>query len=254
MEAQAIQDFILRKDRVIRALLPNVMFDGWSIASLRMACQAVGAKDHEIDVLFPDSMTECQAIGEEDYAIDVLFPGGVTDAVLHFIDLGDRQMTYDVTHKGFGTEKVREKIMEAVKIRLQPWAQDKDAIRLALAHLAMPQNSVLGTKTLFKTVDEIWYLCGDRSTDFNFYSKRALLAGVCSTTLLYWLNDHSENHEESWKFLEKRIEDVMRFGKLTGDIKKIGGMLPDPFPVLRAGRKAVEILARQSPKALKPKF
>ena len=69
----------------------------------------------------------------------------------------------------------------------------------------MPQNAALAARLLYKTVDAIWYAIGDRSTDFNFYTKRGLLAGVYSATLFYWLNDKSEGGQATWTFLDRRI-------------------------------------------------
>jgi ubiquinone biosynthesis protein COQ9 len=71
---------------------------------------------------------------------------------------------------------------------------------------------------LYRTTDAIWHAAGDKSTDFNFYSKRALLGGVFSSTVLYWLNDRSEGDQATWDFLARRIDDVMRFEKLKADI------------------------------------
>ena len=89
-----------------------------------------------------------------------------------------------------------------------------------LALLALPLNAPLGLKLLYRTVDAIWYAAGDTSADFNFYTKRATLAGVFSSTLLYWLNDRSEGNEATWAFLDRRIDDVMRFEKFKGQFVK----------------------------------
>ena len=78
-------------------------------------------------------------------------------------------------------------------------------------------------RLLYKTVDAMWYAAGDTSTDFNFYTKRATLAGVYSSTLLYWLNDRSEGNEATWSFLDRRIEDVMRFEKWKADLSSWTG-------------------------------
>ena len=69
-------------------------------------------------------------------------------------------------------------------------------------------------------VDAIWYAAGDTSSDFNFYTKRATLAGVFSSTLFYWLNDRSEGDAATWAFLDRRIDDVMRFEKFKGQFAK----------------------------------
>jgi ubiquinone biosynthesis protein COQ9 len=65
----------------------------------------------------------------------------------------------------------------------------------------------------------MWYAAGDKSTDFNFYTKRATLAGVYSATLLYWLNDRSAGSEATWAFLDRRIDNVMAFEKLKSQVR-----------------------------------
>ena len=90
----------------------------------------------------------------------------------------------------------------------------------ALALLALPLNAPLALKLLYRTVDAMWYAAGDTSADFNFYTKRATLAAVYSSTLLYWLNDRSPDNEASWAFLDRRIENVMSFEKLKGRLRK----------------------------------
>ena len=86
---------------------------------------------------------------------------------------------------------------------------------------------------MYKTVDLIWYAVGDKSADFNFYTKRALLAGVISATSLFWINDESEDSVDSWQFLDRRIADVLKIPLLRSRLQKIGYRVPDPFKILR---------------------
>src|SRR3546814_8607904 len=90
----------------------------------------------------------------------------------------------------------------------------------------MPQNGPLAAKLLYRTVDAIWYACGDTATDYNFYTKRALLAGVYSSTLLYWLNDRSEGFAATWAFLDRRIGEVLKVAGQLG--KGVGTALSLP--------------------------
>src|SRR5262249_29964062 len=98
-----------------------------------------------------------------------------------------------------------------------------ESVRRGLAMLALPFNGTLGLRLLYRAVDAIWYGVGDTSTDFNFYTKRATLAGVFSSTLLYWLNDRSEGNDATWSFLDRRIDDVMRFEKWKADVSSWTG-------------------------------
>ena len=83
-------------------------------------------------------------------------------------------------------------------------------------------------------MDSIWYAAGDRSTDYNYYTKRLLLAGVYSSTLVFWLNDRSEGGAASWAFLDRRIDEVMKVGGYLG--KTVGRLLDLPERLV-AGRR-----------------
>jgi ubiquinone biosynthesis protein COQ9 len=59
----------------------------------------------------------------------------------------------------------------------------------------------------------MWRAAGDASTDFNFYTKRMLLAGVLKATILFWLDDATPGCAASWEFLDRRIGEVLKIGK-----------------------------------------
>jgi ubiquinone biosynthesis protein COQ9 len=134
--------------------------------------------------------------------------------------------------------KIRDKVAFAIRLRLEANAAHREAIRQALSFLALPIHAPLAAKCLYRTVDAIWYAVGDRSTDFSFYTRRGLLAGVYAGTVLYWLNDKSEGFADSWAFLDRRIADVMRIYELRGKLDRFVDQLPDPFRLFRrpAGR------------------
>jgi ubiquinone biosynthesis protein COQ9 len=125
--------------------------------------------------------------------------------------------------EGVAHQKIRDRIKSAVRIRLERHTGEREAARRALALLALPLNAGLGLKLLYKTVDAMWYAAGDTSTDFNFYTKRATLAGVYSATLLYWLNDRSDGSESTWAFLDRRIDDVMKIEELKSRVRSWTG-------------------------------
>jgi ubiquinone biosynthesis protein COQ9 len=149
-----------------------------------------------------------------------LFPDGAAGLVRHFHDWADRKMLEKISKtKGFRSLKIREKIAAAARARLEELAPFKPAAEAALAWHARPWHAASGLKALYATVDEIWKAAGDTATDYNFYTKRGLLAGVYSATLLFWLNDKSENHTATWDFLARRIDNVLSLGKITGKAK-----------------------------------
>jgi ubiquinone biosynthesis protein COQ9 len=103
--------------------------------------------------------------------------------------------------------------------------------------LALPANLPLAARLLYRTTDAIWFAAGDRATDFSFYTKRGLLAGVYASTSLYWLDDKSRHGEATSAFLDRRIGEVMQIPKLRGRIKEGLSALPNPLRALRSLRR-----------------
>jgi ubiquinone biosynthesis protein COQ9 len=167
------------RDAALDALVAVMPFPGWTIAALR---EAAG----------PDA--------------DLLFPGGPVDMVETWIDLTDRRMAPS------SAERLPDRVRAVIAMRLLSLRPYKDAVRRGLAVLATAPATT--ARTAARSVDTMWHLAGDRSADWSWYSKRAILAGVYSTTLLYWLRDDSEDDEASLAFLDRRLEGVGRIGKL----------------------------------------
>jgi ubiquinone biosynthesis protein COQ9 len=190
------------RDRLADAVMAEAVFEGWTRASLAAAAARLGLPAGEADRLFP---------------------GGPVQVLTYVSERADRCTVEDMEKEGIATQKIRDRIKSAVRIRLERHTGEREAARRALALLALPLNAGLGLKLLYKTVDAMWYAAGDTSTDFNFYTKRATLAGVYSSTLLYWLNDRSEGSEATWAFLDRRIDDVMKIEELKSRVRSWTG-------------------------------
>lgn len=203
------------RDELLGAVLPHVPFDGWSHAALRRGAQDLGHSMHEARQAFPH---------------------GAGDMVEHFSLMSDRRMLEALGKMDLASMGVTSRIAAGVRARLEQAAAHREAVQRAIAFLSLPQNAALGARCLYRTVDAIWRAAGDTATDWNFYSKRALLAGVYGATVLYWLGDRSEGYADTWSFLDRRLADVVSFGRATGKLKgKVAG-LSRPFNPYRAGR------------------
>lgn len=212
------------RDAVLLAALPNVVFDGWSVAALND-----GARD----------------VGLSDFDVARAFPGGEAEAVAHFADWADRQMLAAAAAADLPSMKVRARVHFAVRARLEALAPYKEAVRRAVGFCALPAHCALGPKTLYDTVDAVWFAAGDASTDYNFYTKRALLAGVTTATTLYWLEDVSDDHADTWAFLDRALNGVTTLGRtlsgVGGSVGKAAALLghfPSPTRFLRRLREA----------------
>jgi ubiquinone biosynthesis protein COQ9 len=190
------------RDRLADAVAAEAAFDGWTRTALAAAARQLALPAGEADRLFP---------------------GGPTQVLAHLSERSDLRTVQDMEKEGAADLKIRDRITKAVRIRLERHIGEREAVRRALALLSLPFNAGLALKLLYKTVDAMWYAAGDTSTDFNFYTKRATLAGVYSSTLLYWLNDRSPGSEATWGFLDRRIDDVMKIEKLKAQVKSWTG-------------------------------
>jgi ubiquinone biosynthesis protein COQ9 len=193
---------------IIAAALPHIPFDGWTPETLRRAAAEAGY----------DPLTALR-----------VFPRGPLEAIEAWVALADRRMMAALESRGLDKLKVRERVALAVRTRLEALTPHREAVRRALALLALPHNAPLGASMVWHTVDAIWYAAGDTATDFNYYTKRGLLAGVYSATVLYWLEDKSEGCADTWKFLDRRLADVLRIPQAFGRLRDRLASFPKAF-------------------------
>ncbi|MGH7125369.1 MAG: COQ9 family protein [Stellaceae bacterium] len=204
------------KDALLAAILPDVPFDGWTDAALTHAAERVGLERGELRGLCP---------------------GGSRNLVAWFSRWADRETLRALEGRDLSALKVHQRIAAGVETRLDVLAPHREAVRRALALLTAPQNLALGAKLLYDTVDALWYAAGDNSTDFNFYTKRALLAGVYGATMLYWLDDRSPESADTRAFLDRRLRDVAMIPKASERVRSWTSRLPDPLLFLRLARR-----------------
>lgn len=183
-------------DEVRTALAPviarNAAFDGWSKAAVEMAASQAGV----------------------DPAIAALaFDGGATSMIDAWFAHIDAVMLHACPHEQLSLLKMREKITALVEARLVAMEPDRESLRRALSILAMPQNMARAAQLGWRAADHMWRATGDISVDYNYYTKRSILAGIYAATLLVFVNDESEEHADTSAFLARRIEGIMRFEK-----------------------------------------
>jgi len=205
------EHLLAERRRILAAALRHVVFDGWGGATLRRAVDDCG---------YPPDMAARA------------FPGGTAELIAFHSAEADRNLLDILATRDLANLRIRDRIALAVRLRLEQSSGEREALRRALAFQMLPSEGAGAVRSLFRTVDAIWRACGDTATDFNFYSKRALLAGVYGSTVLFWLNDKSEDFAETWSFLDRRIDGVMSIQKARGRLSKLGRRLPDPWRLL----------------------
>ena len=200
------------RDAAILGMLPNVPFDGWTKRALRAGVRDAGMPPDEADLLFPL---------------------GIVDMIETFCDLADRRMEEGAA--ALTETRLSKRVRAVIALRLEQNRLYKEAIRRALAILALPRNARAAATCTARTVDAVWYAAGDRSADISWYTKRAILAAIYSATVLYWLRDTSEDDAATLAFLDRRLAGLGRFGRLRGRADALLARLPKP-PRLRMPR------------------
>jgi ubiquinone biosynthesis protein COQ9 len=174
----------------------NAVFDGWTKAAIDSAAGQLGIDPVQARLAMPKSQP------------------GMIDIYIQEVD---RALEAYFTSERLQGMKIREKIRLLVWRRLEIMGPAREAVRRAVAILAMPQNVPLTLRIGWRTADVMWRIAGDTSTDFNHYTKRMTLSALYGSTLLVWLDDQSEGWTDTAAFLDRRIDDVMRFEKFKAD-------------------------------------
>jgi ubiquinone biosynthesis protein COQ9 len=187
------------KEAVLLAALPHAAFDGFTDGVLAKAGTEAGVSKAELARLFENG------------------PVSLVEYFSHWADVGMQTRLAAMDIKAM---KIRARIAASVMARLDALEPHKEAARRAAALLSLPMHAALGAKLMYRTVDAMWRAAGDTSTDFNFYTKRGILAGVYGSTAMRWFNDTSEDGAQTREFLAARIENVMQFEKFKAKAKE----------------------------------
>lgn len=163
--------------------------------------------------------------------IQVLFPKGYLSLLEFYLQELNIQMTISAKNLNLNQMKTHKRIREIILLRLEINQDEKDLIKRTYFTLLLPQHSKIALIALYKIVDQIWFIAGDYSTDFNFYSKRAILATIYSKTVLHWINH--QDFEETSKFLDRQIKKVSNISQIKKQIKNLSNILPQAFKIFK---------------------
>lgn len=219
----ALDKEALRRE-IMLAALKHVPFDGWAQAALN-----AGAKD----------------VGYDDTMVRRVFPKGLSQWADAWSRWADDRMLEELDGLELDSMRIRDRIASGVKARIMANEENREALRRCLAWLAIPVNAPVAARNTMRTVNAMWYAAGDRATDWNYYTKRGLLAPVYTTTVLYWLADTANDegdYPDTWAYLERRIQDVLTTFGLPRRLKERlakSGFAPDiskgPLGILKRG-------------------
>ena len=186
------------RDALASAIGRNAAFDGWTPAAVKAAAGEIGV-DADIAAL--------------------AVKGNAMTLIDAWIDGVDRELAHRLPPEKLNAMKIRQRITALLATRMEIMAPDREALRRAMAIMAMPQNFVAAAKIGWRSADRMWRLAGDTASDFNHYTKRMTLSAVYGSLLAVFVNDESEDFADSRAFLDRRIDNVMQFEKVKAQTK-----------------------------------
>jgi len=195
---------------LIRAMLTHVPFDGWTWEAMEQGA---------IDIGYKKKKTSSERIK----IFKNLFKNGSIDFIDIFSEIIDLDVKENYNSIEVKPERVPEKIKKIIMIRLNLCQKYKEAVRSSISLSAIPVNTKISLNILYRTCNSIWRIAGDKSTDFSFYTRRISLAAVYTSTLLFWLNDKTNNNIETELFLGRRLNDISKissFKRPLSDLRK----------------------------------
>lgn len=181
------------------AALADVPFDGWCWDVIEKSALRLGYDKETVRRVFSDKLS---------------------NVLRYFSIWADRQMLAALEGVNIDNMRVRDRIRLAIQTRLEVLEPYKESVRAASVYWFSPFRKITAGKMVWQSADKIWNWAGDRATNYNHYTKRALLSGVITTTMVAWLNDNSSNHQETLAFLDRRIDNVLGIGKFIGKFKR----------------------------------
>ncbi len=211
MSESGVTDLDAARAAILERAVDLAAFDGWSVDGLRRATAEAGL----------ERAVQLRA-----------FPKGVPDLLDLLAVQGDEAMAARLGQDDLSAMRIRDRVTHAVRTRIEVMAPYKAAAHRAAQYLASPLQAPTGAYQIGRTADRIWRAIGDRSADFNYYTKRGILSGVYGATVLVWFEDPSEGAAQTWAFLDRRIGDVMAFETVKAQVLGAVDRLPDPLAML----------------------
>jgi ubiquinone biosynthesis protein COQ9 len=193
-------------ERLLDAMLEIAPEAGWTESGLAKAAAKAGLTDGQVQLATPNGIGDL---------LDLLGKQAAQAAEARLVQPDIAGM------------KVREKVATAVRAWLAFLEPHKEAVKRAAGS---PANVLTGPRGLWTAADAIWAGLGDKSTDYNWYTKRMILSGVIGSTLVAWLG--TDDPVQVNAFLDRRIENVMQFEKFKGEIREAVSKMPNPFDLM----------------------
>jgi ubiquinone biosynthesis protein COQ9 len=195
--------------QILPIVLAEAAFDGWTAKVLDKAAEQAG--------LHPGQ-------------VELALPGGMLDLIRYWAKQNDIKMLQAWEEAEPEKMRIRDKATFLVRSRIEAIGEEnREAAERAAGRLLLPDAAGIAMQLAWASADAMWRAMNDKSTDYNYYTKRAILSAVYASTLSVWLQD---DEEKTWSFLDRRISNVMQFEGFKAKMRKRSANWPDPAQIL----------------------
>lgn len=157
----------------------------------------------------------------------IIFPSGLSEIIDFLEDQYDQKMLSLLSEQKI-PDKIRDRIDLALRIRIKNCVSKLALLRNS-TYFTNPVNNLHAMKIAWRTCDLIWRYAGDKSIDYNYYTKRSLLFTVYTTSIIYYIQDDSENNIETDKYIVNSLSGIIAIFSKCKNVFKLPQLVDIPI-------------------------
>ena len=155
---------------------------------------------------------------------DLLFPQGNIDLIKFALEQLNNDLEVYCRQIDLIRLPIHKRIRKVLLSKISLMNKDKLFYRSIFLNLLIPKKNFSLSSQLYNSVDQLWFIAGDSSTDFNFYTKRLILSGIYSRVMLFFFNNN--NQEELENILDESLKRVSKIPEIKSKLKIFRDFLP----------------------------
>ena len=155
-----------------------------------------------------------------------LFQNGYKDLLEYALQDINEKLEHKLKKINLINFPINKRIKKILLLRFDILNEEKKFYKKTFNHLLLPTNNKISKKSLYNSVNIMWYLAGDNSTDFNFYTKRLILSGIYTNALFIFFSKDIMYVEQN---LDKNLKRISKIPKIKERISFIKNNAPKFF-------------------------
>ena len=155
---------------------------------------------------------------------DLLFPQGNIDLIKFALGQLNNDLEVYCRQIDLIRLPIHKRIRKVLLSKISLMNKDKLFYRSIFLNLLIPKKNFSLSSQIYNSVDQLWFIAGDSSTDFNFYTKRLILLSIYLRVMLFFFNNN--NQEELENILDESLKRVLKIPEIKSKLKIFKEYLP----------------------------